>query len=124
VTGDVWAVCAFTGEDGRAFVALGEGDGIIRVWDLATGELKRTLEGHEMGIRGVSAITLSERTLLASCGDDSEVRIWDPATGQTLQVIPVHLTPTVVVAVDGILVLGLSAGLLTIELNLEGSSRA
>jgi WD40 repeat protein len=125
VSGEVWAVCAFPAEDGRALLALGEGDGNIRVYDLVTGELQRTLDGHTAGVESVCAFTSGGRTLLASCAsDDTEMRIWAPATGQMLQVIPVHLTPKTVAAVDDILVLVLSAGLLTIELNLEGSSGA
>jgi WD40 repeat protein len=111
---------AFTGEDGRSFVAIAEGDGTIPVFDVATGELERTLAGHGLLIRTVSTFTLAGRTLLASCGDDGEVRVWDPAAEQILQAIPVHLTPNVAMAVDGILVVGLTAGLLAIELNLPG----
>ena len=111
------AVAAFTAEDGRSFVAIAEGDGTIPVWDLATGELQHTLAGHGLLIRSMSTFTLAGRTLLASCGDDGEVRVWDPATEQMLQAIPVHLTPHVAAAVDGILMVGLTAGLLAIELN-------
>jgi WD40 repeat protein len=124
VSGEVWSVCAFPAEDQRALLALAEGDGNIRVYDLATGELQRTLSGHTTGVESVCAFTSGRRTLLASCAsDDTEMRIWDPATGQMLQVIPVHITPKTVVAVDDILVLVLSAGLLTIKLDLEGPSR-
>jgi hypothetical protein len=50
------------------------------------------------------------------------VSIWDPLTGRIRQTIPVHLTANVVAAVDDVLVLGLSAGLLAIELSQEGLS--
>jgi hypothetical protein len=45
------------------------------------------------------------------------VRVWDPATAQSLHAIPVHLAPYVVGEISGRLVVGLSGGLLTIELN-------
>ena len=114
------AVCAFTTQDGRASVALTGLDGIIQVWDLATRALRRTLADNDLMIRSLSSFTLAGRTLVASCGDDGKIRVWDPASGQLLRAIPVHLTPNTVTATENILVVGLSAGLLTIELNLEG----
>jgi WD40 repeat protein len=120
---DVWSVCGFTASDGRALLATAQGDATIRVWDPATGMLQRTIEGHATGVIIVRAFTRGGRTLLASGGEDAEYRIWDPATGQMLLTIPVHLTPSVVADVDGILVVGLSGGLLAIELNLENPSR-
>ena len=122
-TGGAWSVCAFTADDGRTLLASASADGMVRVWDPATGDLLHALTGHTGGIWSVCAFTAGVgRTLLASCADDATARIWDPMSGQSLQTIPVHLMPHVIREVDGLLVLGLSSGLLAIELSLDEQS--
>jgi WD40 repeat protein len=116
-TGGAWSVCALAADNGRTLLASGGADPEVRIWDPGTGELVKVLEGHTAGVWSVWAFTAGERTLLASCADDGTVRVWDPATAQSLHAIPVHLAPYVVGEISGRLVVGLSGGLLTIELN-------
>jgi WD40 repeat protein len=111
-------VCTFASADGRALLASGGDDRKVLVWDPVTGEQRNVLEGHTGAVWSVCAFAAGGRTLLASCADDADVRIWDPATAQALQTIPVHLAPHVIGEVAGRLVVGLSAGLLAIELDL------
>ena len=118
-TGTVWWMCAFTSSDGRPMLASAADDEAVRVWDPVTGDLLHALTGHTGGAWSVCAFTARDgRTLLASCADDATARVWDPMTAQSLLTIPVHLMPHVIREVAGLLILGLSSGLLAIELSL------
>jgi len=113
-TGWIHDVCPLE-VDGRRLLASGGDDGTVRIWDPGTGMPRRTLEGHAGGIRAVCPIDLEGRTLLASAGHDRTVRIWDPTTGQPCYRIPVHHSATALVSpTRGLLVVGLSGGLLAL----------
>ena len=66
--------------DGR-LLASG-GDKTVLLWDLATGEQRRTLSGHTSFVFGVAFSP--DGLLLASSSGDKTVRLWDltrPAAG-------------------------------------------
>ena len=67
--------------DGKTLLTAG-GDGIIRVWDLASGQLQRTLTGHTNAIY-IAGFSPNEK-LIASSSRDTTARIWDYATGREL----------------------------------------
>jgi len=67
--------------DGKTLVTAGT-DGIIRVWDLASGQMKRTLTGHTNST--YKADFSPNEKLIASSSRDTTVRIWDFATGREL----------------------------------------
>jgi WD40 repeat protein/serine/threonine protein kinase len=67
--------------DGRR-IAGAWGDGSIRLWDIATGEQTRLLEG--IGQRFASAVFSPDCRFLASAGVDHNIRLWDTATRQEL----------------------------------------
>ena len=50
-------------------------DKSIRVWEVATGFCKKTIEGHDEWIRRV--VIDSEENLMASCGNDQLIKIWN-----------------------------------------------
>ncbi len=78
-TGSVFAV-AFSPDSKIA--ATASTDHTIRLWDVATGSLIRTLLGHTNSASSL-AFAPDGRTL-ASGSDDTTVRIWDVATGEEL----------------------------------------
>lgn len=71
-------------------------DGIIRIWDLATGTLVRRLDGHTAKIVDV-ALTDDGRTA-ASASWDRSVRLWDLTSGKPGPVIKGHTSPVNAVA--------------------------
>ena len=62
-------------------VEAGYKDNTVRVWDVASGQTKAILVGHESSINSL-AFSSDGRTL-ASGGDDKTVRLWDVASEQT-----------------------------------------
>lgn len=65
--------------DGRT-LASGSYDHTVKLWDLATRELLRTLEGHTDII--LSVTFLPDGGTLASESRGRVVKLWDPATGK------------------------------------------
>jgi WD40 repeat protein/serine/threonine protein kinase len=63
--------------------------GEIKLWDLATGKERMTLQGHLDAITRVGFSPDGQR--LVSSSRDGTVRIWDPATGQHLLTLYGHL---------------------------------
>lgn len=65
--------------DGKS-LATGDHVGTIKIWNPATGELIRTMEGHTAEVFKVQYLPASARLISASW--DHTVRLWDTATGQ------------------------------------------
>lgn len=63
-------------------IASGSHEQTIRLWDIATGELLRTVSGH-MG--AVLALAFSADSTLISGSQDETIRIWESETGQCLR---------------------------------------
>ena len=63
-------------------LASGDWDGDVRLWDVASGQLKNTLQGPT-GEGEVRSVSFSpDGTTLASAGLDTTIRLWDVASGQ------------------------------------------
>jgi WD40 repeat protein len=65
--------------DGQMLASAGD-DTTVCLWDLANGQLLRTLTGHQRAIRCVAFHQDGRR--LASGSEDGTVRLWDTATGE------------------------------------------
>lgn len=69
--------------DGRRFVTGHQHDKVVRLGDLRTGAVERTLQGHTDGVHAV-ALTSDEKRVLTG-GLDKTLRLWDADTGQELR---------------------------------------
>ena len=75
----VWAVAAQPEVNGAAWVIGGGAAGQIEIWDGQTGELLRTMSGHESGVRSL-AISSTGQWLVS--GSRDSLRVWQLSTGQ------------------------------------------
>jgi WD40 repeat protein len=69
-------VCMAYAPDGR-FLATGDVDGVVRLWDPETGKLLRALTGHQSAVRSLG-FTPDGREL-ASGSSDGTIVLWDMA---------------------------------------------
>jgi len=78
----VWSL-AYT-PDGRLLAAAGD-NGMLQLWDVASGERIRELAGHDGTVR--SAAFSPDGKTLVSAGFDHTIRLWDPSAGQCIATI-------------------------------------
>jgi WD40 repeat protein len=108
--------------DGRQLISGGyKNDRTIRVWNVASGECKHVLEGHERAVGGL-ALGADPQTLI-SVGE--RIRTWNLTTGEPRQAIgsnPALAINTVAVAPNGLTAaLGQWSREVTIVDNITGS---
>ena len=61
------------GPNGR-WLASGDGDGTVRLWDAAKGSVVRVLPGHRGAVMALALSPDGKR--LASAGDDHTIKLW------------------------------------------------
>lgn len=82
----------------RASHWLPERDYRIDIWNAASGDLLRTLEGHS---GKVTAIAFSkDNKVLVSASDDKTTRPWNVMSGQLIQQLEAHDCPTVAISLS------------------------
>ncbi|NEO74421.1 MAG: hypothetical protein F6K52_34420, partial [Moorea sp. SIO3H5] len=65
--------------DGQHLASAGE-EGMVRLWDLKTGQVQQEFKGHQGRVRQVEFSL--DGQLFASAGEERIVRVWDLKTGQ------------------------------------------
>jgi WD40 repeat protein len=73
---------AFGGPEGTWLASASE-DKTVRLWDVRTGKLLRTIGAHEDATRDL--VFSADGRLLATAGWDEVVRLWDATTGQEIE---------------------------------------
>lgn len=84
-----WVRSLAVDPDNQFFVS-GSGDRTIKLWDLASGQLKLTLTGHISAVRGVEVSP--RHPYLFSCGEDKMVKCWDLETNKVIRHYHGHLS--------------------------------
>jgi WD40 repeat protein len=84
-TGQVQAVAVTP--DNRLIISAST-DRTIRIWELASGRLVRTLEGHSGYVSSVAVTADSQ--LMISGGWDNTVRVWNLASGRLVRTLEGH----------------------------------
>jgi WD40 repeat protein/serine/threonine protein kinase len=80
----------------RRWVVTGSLDNAARIWDLTSGRLMHTLDGHAFRIRSVAISPNGDR--IATGSGDQTVKIWDAARGLELLTLRGHTNDVVSVA--------------------------
>jgi WD40 repeat protein len=85
----------------KTTLATGSVDGAIKLWDIATGQLKKTLRGHRSWVNSVAYRSGGEQLLSGS--SDGTIMIWSTATGRPLRTIDATKAEvrSIAVSVDG-----------------------
>jgi WD40 repeat protein/tRNA A-37 threonylcarbamoyl transferase component Bud32 len=82
-----WFGTAAFSPDGKR-VAVGTGNGPVKVCDASTGQVSLTLKGHTAWV--VSAAFSADGKRLATASHDKTVKIWDAATGEEIRTLHGH----------------------------------
>lgn len=105
----IMTVCAT--HDNISMVSGGM-DGTIKIWDIASGLLVRTLDGHQ---QWVSSINISnDDTLIVSCDWGGNVKIWDLITGNLTGIPTDEQIRCTALTTDHKLIMGTSSGKISI----------
>lgn len=90
ISGHLGWVRALAVEPNNEWFASGAGDRTIKIWDLATGNLRLTLTGHISTVRGLAVSP--RHPYLFSCGEDKMVKCWDLETNKVIRHYHGHLS--------------------------------
>jgi small GTP-binding protein len=77
-------------------LASASADKMVKLWDVRSGKLLRTLEGHSKIVRSVAFDP--QVGMLASASDDTTVKLWDLRSGRLLRTLEGHTSEAAKVA--------------------------
>ncbi|GAX77712.1 hypothetical protein CEUSTIGMA_g5155.t1 [Chlamydomonas eustigma] len=90
ISGHLGWVRSIAVDPGNEWFCTGSADRTIKIWDLASGQLKLTLTGH---IEQVTGLVVSPRhPYMFSCGLDKQVKCWDLEQNKVIRNYHGHLS--------------------------------
>ena len=99
LTGHTHSIQAVAVTSNGRWALSGSEDGILKLWDLATGQCLRTLTEHTNWV-GTVAMTGDGRRALSGSWDHT-LKLWDLETGQCLRTLSGHTAEVIAVALTG-----------------------
>lgn len=90
ISGHVGWVRSVAVEPNNEWFATGAGDRMIKIWDLASANLKLTLTGHISSVRGL--VVSKRHPYLFSCGEDKQIKCWDLEVNKVVRHYHGHLS--------------------------------
>ncbi len=88
----------FVAVDGHEILTAGS-DGIVRLWDAATGRLRRSFRGDSQAL--IDATVAPDGAVVVAGGSDGLLRFWDAAEGRLLWTLQAHKSIVVGVHYEG-----------------------
>lgn len=93
-----YQTCQTSSEELGTILAIGSFDQLVRLWDIHTDQIVRTLQGHNSWVWSVAFSPIPPTSLskggkgklLASGSNDYTVRLWDIRMGQLLKTLQGH----------------------------------
>ncbi|THH27427.1 hypothetical protein EUX98_g6761 [Antrodiella citrinella] len=70
------------------YVATGSRDKTIKIWDTQSGQMLRSLTGHDNWVRAI--VFHPTGKFLLSASDDYTIRVWELATGRCVKTVQAH----------------------------------
>ncbi|KIM31405.1 hypothetical protein M408DRAFT_258850 [Serendipita vermifera MAFF 305830] len=90
ISGHLGWVRSIAVEPGNKWFATGAGDRVIKIWDLASGELRLSLTGHISTVRGLGVS--GRHPYLFSAAEDKMVKCWDLESNKVIRHYHGHLS--------------------------------
>jgi WD40 repeat protein len=112
-------LCEVTLDRGRILLAAGGSDGAVRLWDLADGSQPDVLRDQPGEVTALCMMEGPGGPLLAAGSRLGTVTLWDPRQLAATLTVPVHHRVQALAWADGVLCVGLSAGVIALQLGGE-----